>query len=493
VGRGTDDSAALLEEDILAAGAGLSYPPAVKLLAERGPLLLDEVLIGQTGLEFDRDPSGNLMMGLEAAHTRRRILHVGDGTGKAIMQALLRKLAELPNIHLLQKHTVVDLITFPHHARDLLAVYQPLACHGAYVFSQETRQVQPILARHTILATGGIGQIFLNTTNPVGARGDGVAMAYRAGANIVNAEYVQFHPTALNSLETTKFLISEAVRGEGGVLLTPQGKPFMQLYAPEWKDLAPRDIVARAIYAEMLTKGYPYVLLDIAKRKPADYIRERFPGIYAHCLEQNIDITQQPIPVVPAAHYFCGGVLVDQRGRSSIPNLYAVGEVSCTGVHGANRLASTSLLEGLVWGDQTAQDIRRESPGELLLENAVPDWDDSGLVYEADPNLIHGDMQSVRNLMWHYVGLVRSEYRLNRAIRDLRQLWLDIEEFYRKTRLSDELIGLRNSVQTALIVAYAAHRNRSSRGCHYREDVRSEEKTALPPEDANVKLSGGLQ
>ena len=493
VGRGPDDSVELLEEDVLTAGAGLSYPPAVKLLAERGPELLQEVLIEQAGLEFDRDPQGNLMMGLEAAHTRRRILHVGDGTGEAIMQGLLRKLREMPNITLLSRHTVVDLITFPHHASDPLAVYQSLICHGAYVFDQETRQVVPILARHTILATGGIGQIYLNTTNPTGARGDGVAMAYRAGANIINAEYVQFHPTALNSPATTKFLISEAVRGEGGILLTPQGAPFMEHYAPEWKDLAPRDIVARGIYSEMVDKGYPFVLLDIATHQSPEYIRERFPHIYAYCLEQNIDITRQPIPVVPAAHYFCGGVHVDLAGRTSIPNLYAVGEVSCTGVHGANRLASTSLLEGLVWGVQAAQEIRAQSPGVLLNDHDIPEWNDSGLIYEPDPNLIQGDMQSVRNLMWHYVGLVRSEYRLNRAIRDLRQLWLDIEEFYRKTRLSDGLIGLRNSVQTALIVAYAAHRNRLSRGCHYREDSYPQAKSATSPEAANVKLSGGLQ
>jgi L-aspartate oxidase len=318
-------------------------------------------------------------------------------------------------------------------------------------------------------------------------------MAYRAGAIIINAEYVQFHPTALNSTGTTKFLISEAVRGEGGILLTPQGKPFMERYSPEWKDLAPRDIVARAIYSEMVDKGYPYVLLDIASRRSADYIRERFPHIYAHCLEQNIDISHQPIPVVPTAHYFCGGVQVDLRGRTSIPNLYAVGEVSCTGVHGANRLASTSLLEGLTWGVQAAEDIQAQSPGLLLSEKDIPEWNDSGLIYEGDPNLIQGDMHSVRNLMWHYVGLVRSEYRLNRAIRDLRQLWLDIEEFYRKTRLSDSLIGLRNSVQTALIVAYAAHHNRVSRGCHYREDEVAHAKNGSPPESANVKLSGGLQ
>jgi L-aspartate oxidase len=492
VGRGVDDSAELLEEDILAAGAGLSYPPAVKLIAENGPKLLNEILIEQSELEFDHDTQGQLMMGLEAAHSRRRILHVGDGTGAAIMRALLRKVSEKPNINLLDKHTVVDLITFPHHATDPLAVYQSLTCHGAYVFDQDSHHVVPILARQTILATGGVGQIFLNTTNPTGARGDGVAMAYRAGANIINAEYVQFHPTALSSSATTKFLISEAVRGEGGILLTPQGKPFMERYSPEWKDLAPRDIVARAIYSEMVDRGYPYVLLDIASHQSADYIRERFPHIYAYCLEQNIDITRQPIPVVPAAHYFCGGVQVDLAGRTSIPNLYAVGEVSCTGVHGANRLASTSLLEGLVWGVQAAEDIRVQSPRVLLSEKDIPEWNDSGLIYEGDPNLIQGDMQSVRNLMWHYVGLVRSEYRLNRAIRDLRQIWLDIEEFYRKTRLSDGLIGLRNSVQTALIVAYAAHRNRMSRGCHYREDEQPQAKTGSPPEAANVKLSGGL-
>ncbi len=493
VGCGADDSVELLEEDILSAGAGLSYPQAVRQIAERGPVLLQQLLIGQVGMQFDTDESGNLLMGLEAAHTRRRILHVGDGTGEAIMQALLHKMKDFPNITLLLKHTVVDLITFPHHATDPLAVYRPLACHGAYVFNQDTRCVEPILAQKTILATGGIGQIFLNTTNPSGARGDGVAMAYRAGANIINAEYVQFHPTALSSSDATKFLISEAVRGEGGILLTPQEKPFMERYAPEWKDLAPRDIVARGIYSEMVDQGYPYVLLDIASHQPAEYIKERFPHIYAYCLGHNIDITRQPIPVVPAAHYFCGGVQVDLNGRTSIPNLYAVGEVSCTGVHGANRLASTSLLEGLVWGVQAAEDIRASSPAPLLNGNDIPEWNDSGLIYEPDANLIRADMYSVRNLMWYYVGLVRSEYRLNRAIRDLRQLWLDIEEFYRKTRLSDELIGLRNSVQTALIVAYEAHRNRTSRGCHYREDSHPQSKTAAPPEAASVKLSGGLQ
>ena len=486
VGRGPEDSRQLLAQDVLNAGAGISYPPAVDLLAEDGPRLMAEILIEQSGLEFDRHPSGEYVMGLEAAHSQRRILHVGDATGRAIMQALLRKVSEQPNITLLTQHTAVDLITFPHHARDPLAVYQPITCHGAYVFDREERHVHPILAEHTILATGGLGQIYLNTSNPPGARGDGLAMAYRAGARIANAEYIQFHPTTLHMPGVTKFLISEAVRGEGGVLLTPSGQPFMERYDPEWKDLAPRDVVARAIYWQMLENDYPYVLLDIATHKPADEIRQRFPQIYGRCLEFNIDITRQPIPVVPAAHYFCGGVLVDLWGRSSLPGLYAIGEVSCTGVHGANRLASTSLLEGLVWGVRAAQHIRQLPSGSPpsagpLGEDQAPPWDESGLIYDADPPLIQGDMQTIRNLMWHYVGLVRSEYRLKRAVRELRHLWLEIEEFYRKTRLADSLIGLRNSALVALIVARAAERNRVSRGAHYREESFGAE-GATPPE-----------
>jgi L-aspartate oxidase len=493
VGRGEEDTPEILREDILAAGAGLSYVPAVELLAEHGPRLLREFLIDEIGLAFDQDAQGRMIFGLEAAHSKRRILHMGDATGQAIMEGLMRKIKSQPNITLLTGHTVVDLITFPHHALDPLEVYQPVTCHGAYAFNQATGVVEAFLAQQVILATGGMGQIFLNTTNPAGAYGDGLAMAYRAGARVVNLEYIQFHPTALHSPGVTKFLISEAVRGEGGLLVNPNGEAFMVRYSPEWKDLAPRDVVARAIYWEMLENDFPYVYLDIASQRPADYLRQRFPKIYATCLKRNVDITRDPIPVVPAAHYFCGGVWVDLNGRSSIPGLYAVGEVSCTGVHGANRLASTSLLEGLVWGYQAAQDIRQSPPGKMIPASAIPPWDDRNLIYEADPTLIQGDLQTIRNLMWHYVGLVRSEYRLNRAIRDLRHIWLDIEDFYRKTRLSDGLIGLRNSVQVALIVAQAAHRNKISRGCHFREDSIDQAFKARPPEDQFAKLTGGLQ
>lgn len=492
VGRGMEDDPDLLANDILQAGAGLSYPPAVKLISEEGPRLLEKVLLEAANLEFDRDDQGNFIFGLEAAHSRRRILHMGDKTGLGIMTGLLKQIIEQPNITLLTSHTVVDLITFPHHATDPLTVYNPVTCHGAYVFDEQTNKVEQFLASEVILATGGIGQIFQNTTNPPGARGDGLAMAYRAGARVVNTEYIQFHPTALHSPGVTKFLISEAVRGEGGILINPDGEEFMQRYSPEWKDLAPRDIVARAIYWEMLEKDYHFVYLDIAHHKEASFIKDRFPNIYETCKLKNIDITREPVPVVPAAHYFCGGVLVDLWGQTSITGLYAVGEVACSGVHGANRLASTSLLEGLVWGYRAAEDIRRKPSQAPIAESRVPSWDDGNLIYDADPTLIQGDMQTIRNLMWHYVGLVRSDYRLNRAIRELRHLWLDIEDFYRKTRLTDGLIGLRNSVESALIVARSAYHNKISRGCHYREDSFRYLKSAQPPEDQYIKLSGGL-
>jgi len=386
-------------------------------------------------------------------------------------------LGERPNIRVETECTAVDLITFPHHSRNPLDNYSPISCHGAYVFNREQKTVHRYLAKTTILATGGLGRIYRNTTNPIGARGDGLAMAHRAGARIANAEYVQFHPTALAAPGAEGMLISEAVRGEGGVLLTPDLRPFMANYSPEWKDLAPRDVVARAIHHEMLTHGYSYVLLDIASHMPAEAIRTRFPFIYNECLKVGLDISLEPVPVVPAAHYFCGGVLVDEFGRASIENLFAVGEISCTGLHGANRLASTSLLEGLVWGNRAALQIERTLDDKFIHPNFddIPRWDESGLSAEPDPALIQGDMQTIQNIMWHYVGLVRSGERLSRAIRELRHLWNEIETFYRTTKLSDGLIGLRNAVEVALIVAQAAQHNRQSRGCHYRQDARESE------------------
>jgi L-aspartate oxidase len=341
-----------------------------------------------------------------------------------------------------------------------------------YALDRESGEIIRILAGYTVLATGGLGQIFRNTSNPRGARGDGLAMAARAGVRIVNMEYIQFHPTTLSVRGAPNLLISEAVRGEGGVLLTPQGKPFMQRYAPEWGDLAPRDVVARAIHMEMLEQGYEHVFLDIASKHSASFIRERFPQIVENCLRFGIDPTSEPIPVVPAAHYSCGGVLVDEWGRTNFDGLYAIGEVSCTGLHGANRLASTSLLEGLVWGDRAARDIL-DKPRDPIDDARVPGW-----VYrgdsDPDPALLEGDMTTIRNVMWHYVGLVRTEERLARAQRELRHLWHEIEDFYRTNRLNDPLIGLRNAVQVARLVTHAALRNKSSHGAHYRADAPAE-------------------
>jgi L-aspartate oxidase len=471
ISRSPSDSPDLLTKDILAAGAGASLPLAAQLLADEGPTLVNAVLMGAADIAFDRDANGELQWGQEAAHSRRRILHVGDGTGQAIIDGLISALRNCSNVKLVTDATATDLITFPHHSRDPLDVYRPIACHGAYVFDWREHTVHRYVAAKTILATGGLGRIYRSTTNPIGSRGDGLAMAHRAGARIINAEYVQFHPTALAAPGGEGFLISEAVRGEGGVLLTPEGRPFMADYSPEWKDLAPRDVVARAIHHQMETHGYSHVLLDISSHMSPEAIQARFPNIYATCLKAGVDITREPIPVVPAAHYFCGGVKVDEWGCTNIQNLYAVGEVSCTGLHGANRLASTSLLEGLVWGSRAGQHISdSNSPAHLPGREDIPAWDESGLTSDPDPALIAGDMQTIQNIMWHYVGLVRNAERLQRATRELRHLWNEIETFYRTTSLSDGLIGLRNAVEVALIVTNAALHNRHSLGCHYRED-----------------------
>ena len=468
VTRGLDDSPEMLVADIVRAGAGLSSPGAAKLLAEEGPGLVRSVLMERAGVHFDSSANGEPVFALEGAHSTRRVVHVGDRTGAAITNALLRALSARPNIRLLNAHTAIDLITFPHHALDPLAIYGAPTCHGAYVLQRETGEILRVLAGETILATGGLGQIYRNTSNPAGARGDGLAMAGRAGARIINMEYIQFHPTTLSVRGAPNLLVSEALRGEGAVLLTPDGQPFMQRHDPRWRDLAPRDVVARAIHREMLEKGLEHVWLDISQRRSPDYIRERFPQIVENCARYGVDATSEPIPVVPAAHYACGGVLVDEWGRSSIDRLYAVGEVSCTGVHGANRLASTSLLEGLVWGDRAARHIAA-SLCDPIDDVRVPGWVTRSSQLP-DPALLEGDMTTIRNLMWHYVGLVRTGDRLQRAQRELRHLWHEIEEFYRATQLNDQLVGLRNAVQVARMVTWAALRNRHSRGTHFRAD-----------------------
>lgn len=475
-----EDSPPQLAEDILRAGAGHSYPKAVELLAEEGPKAIRRILFERAGIEFDHTDEGDLSLALEGGHSLPRIIHAADATGRVIEIGMLNCLAQHPNVTLLTGHTAVDLLTPSHHAEDRLAVYEPRMCAGAYVFDQDTRRVRRCLAKATILATGGLGQIFLRTTNPMGSRGDGIAMAQRANVRIINAEYVQFHPTAFYHRQAARFLISEAVRGAGARLVDGQGKPFMDGYDARWKDLAPRDVVARSIHTEMMKHDVPCVYLDLRSYIDEAEIRSHFPTILDQCAEYGIDITRDLVPVVPAAHYFCGGVWVDEWGQSSLRNLYAVGEVSCTGVHGANRLASTSLLEGLVWGERAAQHIHERLEHDSLPANryTLAPWQDTG-IDEADPALISQDMSSIKHIMWNYVGLERTAKRLERAIRELRGLDLEIEQFYRRTRMSDELIGLRNAVKAASVVTEAAWRNKSSLGCHYRADAETLQTTAV--------------
>ncbi|PTL35304.1 L-aspartate oxidase [Candidatus Methylomirabilis limnetica] len=466
--QGVDDSPQKLVADIVAAGAGLSSPEAASLVSREGPRLVKDILIDELGVPFDESSKDSTRWDLtaEAAHSLPRILHQKDRTGSAIQRAFIEKMASYPRVKLLCGATAVDLLTISHHSVEPLDVYKPPTCIGAYVLDQASGEIFPILAKETILATGGLGRVFLHTTNPAGTRGDGIAMAYRAGARCINMQYVQFHPTTFFH-PSGRFLISEAMRGEGARLVDGKGREFMNDYHPDGS-LAPRDVVARGIHQMMLESGEPCAHLDIS-HKPADQVRERFPGIYAHCLKCGIDMTKESIPVVPAAHYSCGGVAVDEWGRSNLHRLRAVGEVACSGLHGANRLASTSLLECLVWGtragEQTAAFIAR---GEEYYFPQIAPWR-----YErepVDPALIAQDWLSIQQTMWNYVGLVRSEKRLNRAHEILRELHLEILRFYEKAEVTDAMVGLRNGIQTALAILLAAMECRQSLGCHYRID-----------------------
>ncbi len=469
--EGEEDSPEQLAEDLIRAGDGLNNRRAVEILAHEGPKLVRELLMGKYQVPFTLDAHQQPERIREAAHSTSRILHVNDATGRAIALKLIEALRQKPNVQLLTEQIAVDLLTPAHHSLDRLDIYEPLSCVGAYIYDVQADLVRTILAKATVLASGGLGQVFLHTTNPEGATGDGLAMAHRAGARIINAEYVQFHPTTFYHRGQARFLISEALRGEGARLLNSRGEPFMQRYAPEWKELAPRDVVARSIHQEMLRTASPFVYLDIASVLPPDKIAERFPNIRQSCLQYGLDPAKEPIPVVPAAHYFCGGVWVDEWGHSNLQRLYAIGEVSCTGVHGANRLGSASLLEGLVWGARAAEDIRRNLPGwSLIAPQHIPGWRAEGVSEVADPALVEHDMATIKHTMWYYVGLVRSRRRLERALRDLNNLRQDIDAFYRMTRLDPGIIRLRHAALAATIVAQAAWENRESHGCHYRED-----------------------
>ncbi len=456
--RGRGDSAGVFAADILRAGAGLSDPGAVRRLAEEGPPLVYELLAEELGVPFVRHSKGGFAYARGGGHALPRLLHVRDATGRAIETALIAALRALPNVTLLTSHTAVDLIRAPGEAP---------RCLGAYVLEREGGEIHRYLAPVTVLATGGLSNVYLHSSNPKGARGDGVAMAHRAGLSIANAEYVQFHPTTLAPKGGYNFLISEAVRGEGARLRTPDGRLFMEAYADQGAEMAPRDVVARAIHRVLVAHDYPHVLLDLASVLEPEHIQERFPAIVQMCRRVGIDATTEPIPVVPAAHYFCGGIPVDDRGRTALPGLYAVGEVSCTGVHGANRLAGVSLLEGLLWGHRAAGDIAA-LPAEAGAAAEVSPWRPQVGRERADPASVQRDVETLQVLMWRHVGLVREASGLQHAVAELAALRERAAVAYAEARLDDDLIALRNMVEAALLVARAALANPRSRGAHYR-------------------------
>ncbi|WP_461833652.1 L-aspartate oxidase [Desulfothermus sp.] len=468
--RGINDSPELLKQDILSAGWRYNYEKSVNYLTTKGPDIVKDILIEELNVPFEKDENSNFKLTKEGAHSLNRILYCGDYTGRAIIDAFIKKIKEHPNINILTKHTAIDLITSHHHPSKLEFKYHLTnQCIGAYIYNQQDDIVETVMADYTVLATGGVGQVYLHTTNSPTSIGSGLVMAYRSGARVMNCEFVQFHPTALYQRGGQKFLISEALRGEGARFVRIDGTPFMKEYDPRG-DLAPRDIVTRAIVEEMLKTGDDFVYLDAADFVKKD-IPKRFPTIYKRCLEAGYDITKEPIPVVPAAHFFCGGILVDLEGKTTLDRLYAVGEVSCTGVHGANRLASTSLLEGLVWGHSAAisisKRIQKKNRLSKKLMDAIPDWSIPGTNDNEDPALIAQDWLTIKHTMWNYVGIVRTTSRLKRAREDLNNLSKRLYEFYRNTPISKNLIDLFHGCQCAIIITNAANRNPKTVGCHF--------------------------
>jgi len=460
-----------LIKDIMKASAGTSYLPAAELLARRSGDIVREVLIEKARTPFAQGDDGELLYTREAAHSKDRIIYNGDMTGRAIQIALLNYLddkSRFPTVNFLTSHTAIDLITPNHHGVDIRQRYEEDQVVGAYVWDQAQLRVRKIMAKFTVLATGGIGALYLHNSNSEGARGDGHAMAKRAGALMTNMEFVQFHPTTFYDRSShRRFLISEALRGEGGKLLNSAGEAFMSKYHPD-AELAPRDIVSRAIVDQMITTKEECVFLDIS-HKPSDWLKSRFPTIYAHCLENGVDITKVPVPVVPAAHYTCGGVKTNLQGRTSLARLYAVGEVACTGLHGANRLASTSLLEGVTWGYMAAEDIvERIGDTPLYAAQEVKDWELGR--EEIDLSLVNQDQSTLKQSMWNYVGIIRSRNRLARARAMFRELQDEVGKFYKNAVLHDSLIGLRNGIEVAHMVVDASLRNRESMGCFYLKD-----------------------
>ncbi len=454
----SDDSIEAHIQDTLTAGAGLCDAEVTRLVVERSRETVEWLI--DEGVPFTReeDDSG-FHLTREGGHSHRRIIHAADATGHAVQKTLAEKVRQHPNIDLMEDHIAVDLIT----ARKV--GIEGGECLGAYVLDNTSGKVLTIGAQQTVLATGGTGKVYLYTTNPDVATGDGIAMAWRAGCRVANMEFIQFHPTCLYHPLAKSFLITEAVRGEGGILKLPDGTRFMQEH-DERAELAPRDIVARAIDFEMKKRGIDCVYLDIS-HQPADFVLSHFPTIYRRCMELGIDITKEAIPVVPAAHYSCGGIMTDHAGRTDLPGLYAIGETACTGLHGANRLASNSLLECLVFGQAAAEDILAQPPKTIP---ELPYWDESRVTDADEEIIITHNWNELRRFMWNYVGIVRTNKRLARALHRIHMLRDEVHEFYSNFRISNDLIELRNLLQVAELIVKSAMERHESRGLHYSKD-----------------------
>ncbi len=467
-----DDRPELHIADTLTAGAGLCRPDIVDIVVHEGMDRIRELV--QWGVPFTRRSirrDAEFDLGREGGHSRRRILHAADLTGREIERALLRRVSKCPNITIYENHIAVELITSRKLGRHAGG---PNRCLGAYVLDCKNQEIHTFIAPVTLLATGGAGKTYLYTSNPDISTGDGIALAYRAGACVANLEFIQFHPTCMYHAQAKNFLISEALRGEGGILRLKNGKAFMAAYHP-LKDLAPRDIVARAIDAELKRSGHDCVYLDITRRR-RDFLKKRFPNIYATCAQYGIDIAVDPIPVVPAAHYICGGVLTDSSAQSTIAGLYAAGEVACTGLHGANRLASNSLLEAIVFAHRAAESSSVRAARLPQPPRSIPPWDPGNAHNIDEAVVIAHNWDEIRRLMWNYVGIVRTTRRLERALRRIRMLQKEISEYYWNFVITADLIELRNIATVAELIVTSALRRRESRGLHCTLDYPQSEK-----------------